>query len=269
MGQGCRSKPRSYLVSRQILFGQGVLTFYDKFGPCTGRWIRRSPAKSCRTNSTSGCASRKSEGLCVLHVVGFGLDMLTFALRALQELKARMEALMVRHATANVARLHRASAAQTQLTHRLMNLVLHLHLLIPSLRSSAITPEEESLWAALEDTEDEIKRRRVGGGKMRAKLNELWALVSAFQAARDRDRSLGKVGFEWAVVDEDSFAQITQVRHHWELRESLTDSCPANVDIGRATGEFRAFDQGLAEGCEGFRGHFRDQGPWRLAWRRR
>ncbi len=87
-------------------------------------------------------------------------------------------------------------------------MVQHLHLLIPALRSSSIRPEEETLRAALEDLDEEI--RRPGGiGKMRGKLNELWALVDAVRAARERDRQDGQV--EWAVVDEDGLSQIAQV----------------------------------------------------------
>lgn len=61
---------------------------------------------------------------------------------------------------------------------------------------------------ALEDIDEEV--RRPGGlGKMRGKLNELWALVGALIAARERDRQDGGVG--WAVVDEEGLAQIAQI----------------------------------------------------------
>lgn len=109
----------------------------------------------------------------------------------------------------NLARLRRAQALQTQLTHRVLRIAQHLHLLVPALRSSSIRPEEEALRAALEELDEDV--RRPGGlGKMRAKLNELWALVDAVRAARDRDRQEGTV--EWAVVDEDGLARIAQVR---------------------------------------------------------
>ena len=127
----------------------------------------------------------------------------------LQELKTRIEALSQRHQLTNVARLGRAAALQTQLTHRVLKLVQHLHLLIPALRSSSIRPEEEALRAALEDIDEEI--RRPGGlGKMRGKLNELWALVDAVRAARERNRQDGSV--EWAVVDDEGLGQLAQVR---------------------------------------------------------
>lgn len=62
---------------------------------------------------------------------------------------------------------------------------------------------------ALEDIDEEV--RRPGGiGKMRAKLNELWALVGALSAAREQDAKEGGVG--WAVVDEDGLERIAQVR---------------------------------------------------------
>ena len=107
-----------------------------------------------------------------------------------------------------MSRLHRATALQTQLTHRVLKVVQHLHLLIPAVRSSAIRPEEEALRAALEDIDQEI-RRPGGTGRMRGKLNELWALVGAVTAARERDRKAG--GVEWAVVDEEGLQQIAQV----------------------------------------------------------
>ena len=62
--------------------------------------------------------------------------------------------------------------------------------------------------AALEEIDEEV-RRPGGTGRIRGKLNELWALVGAVTAARERDRRPG--GVEWTVVDEDGLAQITQV----------------------------------------------------------
>lgn len=99
--------------------------------------------------------------------------------------------------------------------HRLLKLVQHLHLLIPALRSSSIRPEEEALRAALEEIDEEI-RKPGGMGRMRGKLNELWALVGAVRAARERNRMGGAdSNIEWAVVDEDGLARIAQV---WLLR---------------------------------------------------
>lgn len=126
-----------------------------------------------------------------------------------QELKARIEALSQRHEVNNTARLRRAAALQMQLTHRVLKIVQHLHLLIPALRSSSIRPEEEALRTALEDIDDEI--RRPGGiSKMRGKLNEMWALVDAVRAAKERSRNEGQV--EWAVVDEEGLDHIASVR---------------------------------------------------------
>lgn len=118
-----------------------------------------------------------------------------------------------------------------QLTHRVLKIVQHLHLLIPALRSSSIRPEEEALRAALEDIDEEI--RRPGGlGKMRGKLNEMWALVDAVRAARERNRNEGSI--EWAVVDEDGLNHIAQVCL-FEIHPSyLTDYfVSANSDFSR------------------------------------
>jgi nuclear pore complex protein Nup54 len=125
-----------------------------------------------------------------------------------QELKARIETLSQRHEVNNTARLRRAAALQMQLTHRVLKVVQHLHLLIPALRSSSIRPEEEALRSALEHIDDEI-RRPGGVNRMRGRLNELWALVDAVRATRERSRNEGQV--EWAVVDEEGLDHIAQV----------------------------------------------------------
>ncbi|KAG6330896.1 hypothetical protein ID866_8196, partial [Astraeus odoratus] len=76
---------------------------------------------------------------------------------------------------------------------------------------ASIRPEEEALRVALEEMEEEI-RRPGGTSRMRAKLNGLWALVGAVNAARERGRKAGVDGAtEWTVVDEDGLKQIAQI----------------------------------------------------------
>jgi len=88
--------------------------------------------------------------------------------------------------------------------------VQHLHLLLPSVRSSAIRPEEEQLRTALERVGDELNRPAVKG-----KLNELWAAVQAVGAMRERERraaggsASGATAYQ--VVDEEGLKQITAV----------------------------------------------------------
>lgn len=89
-----------------------------------------------------------------------------------------------------------------------MTFIQHLHLLIPSIRSSSIRPEEEQLRGKLEEIEDEVKKGRIKG-----KLNELWALLGAVSASRERVK--GGASGDWAVVDEDGLAQIA---HVWRFR---------------------------------------------------
>ena len=61
---------------------------------------------------------------------------------------------------------------------------------------------------------EEDLRRPGGMSKMKSKLNELWALVGAINAARERGKKAGGEGtVEWTVVDEEGLKQITQVRH--------------------------------------------------------
>ncbi|EKM78316.1 hypothetical protein AGABI1DRAFT_121430 [Agaricus bisporus var. burnettii JB137-S8] len=121
----------------------------------------------------------------------------------LNELKTRLESLATQHTLSNSSRLLKAVLAQTQLTQRLLKFVQHLHLLIPSVRSSSIRPEEEQLRSSLEELEEELRR-----GRMKGKLNELWAHLGAVNASKERAR----VGVgEWAVVDEDGLAHLTQI----------------------------------------------------------
>jgi nuclear pore complex protein Nup54 len=103
-----------------------------------------------------------------------------------------------------------------------LKLIQHLHLLIPTLRSSAIRPEEEALRLALEEIDEEV-RKAGAGGRMRGKLGELWALVGAVHAARERGRKSGGAGaadgsLEWAVVDEEGLNQITEVPEFFRTR---------------------------------------------------
>jgi len=127
----------------------------------------------------------------------------------LTELKQRINALSERHTLSNTPRLQRAASQQTQLTQRLTAFVQHLHLLLPAIRSSSIRPEEEQLRGQLEEIEEEVRR-----GRLKSKLNELWALISAINASERGHNAKGSVTgapSEWAVVDEDGFAQITQI----------------------------------------------------------
>lgn len=99
-----------------------------------------------------------------------------------------------------------------------MRLVTHLHLLIPSVRSSAIRPEEEALRSGLEEVGEEVKRGGGGNGvgRLKAKLGELWAVIGALEAAREREGlgargGDGNEGIEWAVVDQQGLQKIAQV----------------------------------------------------------
>ncbi|KAH0831242.1 nucleoporin complex subunit 54-domain-containing protein [Lanmaoa asiatica] len=159
---------------------------------------------------------------CMVPVLAVGFDALNARVEAqsaqataqqekLKELKRRLQALTATHTDTTLSRLHRALSQHTQLSQRLLSLVQHLHLLIPAVRSSSIRPEEEALRVALEEMEEDL-RRPGGMSKMRSKLNELWALVGAINAAREREKKArGEGAVEWTVVDEEGLKQITQI----------------------------------------------------------
>ncbi|OBZ76350.1 Nucleoporin nup44 [Grifola frondosa] len=189
--------------------------FYNLVDPNQVSYYGR-PANATNETLWQKAVRENPDPSCFVPVLATGFDDLQKRVEAqsqqaaahqekLKELQTRIAALAQRHQLSNASRLHRASALQTQLTHRVLKLVQHLHLLIPALRSSAIRPEEEALRAALEEIDEEI-RRPGGTGRMRGKLNELWALVGAVNAVRERDRKGGAV--EWAVVDEEGLAKL-------------------------------------------------------------
>lgn len=141
----------------------------------------------------------------------------------LKDLKTRIAALTSSHSSTNSPRLQRAAAVQTQLQQRLIRLVQHLHLLIPSVRSSSIRPEEEALRSLLESIEEEI-RRPGGVGRLKGKLSELWAVVGAIEAARERERKNNGNSVEWSVVDSEGMQQLTQVREDFTITtDKLTE----------------------------------------------
>ncbi|KAL1728301.1 nucleoporin complex subunit 54-domain-containing protein [Schizophyllum commune] len=125
----------------------------------------------------------------------------------IKDLQSRIAKLRHAHELENHTKLQRAAATQMQVTHRLLKFVARLYLLIPSVRQSTLLPEEEQLRAALEEIEEDLAHGQ-GGGRMRAKLNELWALVGVLSAAKERQVSGAG---EWAVVDEEGLARIGQI----------------------------------------------------------
>lgn len=139
----------------------------------------------------------------------------------LLELQKKLQTLSTNHSALTVPRLQRYSALQTQLTHRLLRLIQHLHLLIPSVRSSAINENEEALRGALEEVAAEVgvsngNSSRTSGevfgkGRLKSKLGELWAVIGALKAREESLKATMGGSAEWKVVDDESLARIAQV----------------------------------------------------------
>ncbi|KIY43006.1 hypothetical protein FISHEDRAFT_27973, partial [Fistulina hepatica ATCC 64428] len=158
---------------------------------------------------------------CMVPVVAIGFDDLrgradaqaqisTQHQEQVKALKNRIADLVNSHSIKNYTRFQRAATMRRQLEQRILRLVQHLHILIPSVRASAIRPSEEELRLRLEALAEEMYGSKEDGRKdrMRGKLNELWALVGALGAVNDHVRNDEA---DWAVVDEDGLAQITSI----------------------------------------------------------
>ncbi|EJD51859.1 hypothetical protein AURDEDRAFT_55921 [Auricularia subglabra TFB-10046 SS5] len=195
--------------------------FYNLVDPAQAPLYRR-PDNWTNTALWERALRENPDPTCMVPVLALGFDDLQRRVVAqdktqaeheakLKELSTRLEALSQKHVLSNAVRAARARTLQAQLSARLIKLVQHLHLLIPSVRSSAIRPEEEALRAALEAVEDELTRPG-GMGRVRGKLNELWALVSAVNAQHERERRARPDGPGWAVADQEGLQRIQQVR---------------------------------------------------------
>ncbi|KIM41314.1 hypothetical protein M413DRAFT_27686 [Hebeloma cylindrosporum] len=202
---------------------------------------------------------------CLVPVIAVGWDDLRSRIEAqttqsaghiqkLDELRSRLSALQTQRSVSNTSRILRAMSVQTQQIQRVMRLVQHLHLLIPSIRSSALRPEEEALRGKLEEIEEEMRRARVKG-----RLNELWALIGALGAGVEKAGSSNGAGGggEWAVVDEDGLAQIAQILAEQQaglqhltkiLQQDLRD---LNVVFGRSDANNVTLEEGSGGGGVG------------------
>ncbi|KAF8920594.1 nucleoporin complex subunit 54-domain-containing protein [Mucidula mucida] len=155
---------------------------------------------------------------CLVPVIANGFDDLRQRVEAqtqqsaahtasIKELQNKLSSLSSKHTADIVPRLARFSQTQVQIAQRIMALVQHLHLLIPAVRSSAIRPEEEQLAGELEAVDEEVRGNR---GKMKAKLDELWAVFGAMKAREEGLRERRTSG-DWKVVDEDGLSRIAQI----------------------------------------------------------
>jgi nuclear pore complex protein Nup54 len=141
-----------------------------------------------------------------------------------KELQTRLSTLSQTHLLSNTLRTTRALQTHTLITHRLLRLIEHIHLLIPSLRSAAIGSEEEALRAKLERLKDEVQRG-LGGGGGRGRVNELWALLGAVKAAKERDAG-GRDGVEWKVVDQEGLERLAMVCWIVRVLAFISDPMP-------------------------------------------
>ncbi|KIM22882.1 hypothetical protein M408DRAFT_78303, partial [Serendipita vermifera MAFF 305830] len=126
----------------------------------------------------------------------------------LDEIRTKLATLSQRHVLSTSLRSQKLSNNHILLFQRVVRLSQHLHLLIPSVRSSAIRPEEEHLRGRLEATEDELRRGNASKGRM----NEMWGVVGQLTALKTREgMETGGEGKEWAVVDEEGLRRLSRI----------------------------------------------------------
>lgn len=137
----------------------------------------------------------------------------------LQEISTRLTALSKSAHLSLSLRLSRAQLLESQLSHRTLQLIKHLHLLIPTLRSSSIRRDEEALTLRLEALVAELEGGRGKKGEsLKGRMVELWGLLGEVKSERERDRNAvgGREG--WAVVDESAMNELATVRPCFSLR---------------------------------------------------
>jgi nuclear pore complex protein Nup54 len=136
-------------------------------------------------------------------------------LARLGELRTRLSALEQAHALRNSSRAAAAARRQVALHQRLVAHARRAHLLIPALRGASVGADEERLREKLERCEAELEAQGagVGQGRLRARVNELWAVLGALKAKRE----MGKGREEWAVVDDAAIEDVAKVREAAEV----------------------------------------------------
>ncbi|KAH7106810.1 nucleoporin complex subunit 54-domain-containing protein [Auriculariales sp. MPI-PUGE-AT-0066] len=191
--------------------------FYNLVPPEQVAYYQR-PANWTNTALWERALRENPDPTCMVPVLATGFDDLKRRVQAqdktkadhqanLKELSTRLDGLSQKHVLSNAVRAQRAQVVQMQLALRVLRLVQHLHLLLPSVRSSAIRPEEEQLRVTLERVADELSKPAVRG-----KLNELWAGVAQVGAMRERERRMmGGATPSYTVVDEEGLQQIIRV----------------------------------------------------------
>lgn len=136
----------------------------------------------------------------------------------LQELSKKNSELLTSHTTRTAPQLTQVMHTHVHLVHRITMLARHLHLLIPTVRSSTMRGGEEKLRAALEAMEGEL--RKPGGlGRVDGRVGELWGAVNRAKVAYGN----GKKGGEdsWAVGDEDGLKELAKVISFSCLQEEV------------------------------------------------
>ncbi|PWN24083.1 hypothetical protein BCV69DRAFT_19733 [Microstroma glucosiphilum] len=143
----------------------------------------------------------------------------------LKTINERISALEQKHSLSDSVRTSAAMKRQAALHHRIVSIARKSHVLIPSLRGTSVTKEEEALRSKLEACEAELESAGgsdgsgLGGsgsgatsGRLRARVNELWSMLGAVKTRREMLEQEGrKPSVEWAVVDERGVEEVANI----------------------------------------------------------
>lgn len=146
----------------------------------------------------------------------------------LKSIMERISNLEQKHNLTDDVRAKAAVKRQTALHHRVLGIARKSHILVPALKGTSVTKEEEALRSRLEACEAELENAGGGAGrgidsaygrmdsasagKLRAKVNELWVTLASVKSAREMlEREGRRPGVEWAVVDEHGVEEVTNI----------------------------------------------------------
>ncbi|TIC66253.1 hypothetical protein E3Q02_01902 [Wallemia mellicola] len=122
----------------------------------------------------------------------------------LSELQEKLRKMMLNTSLSHHPRLQRAAQMHAQISARILRIVKHLHVLLPTVRASSVRADEEKLAVEYENINNTVQKARIAG-----RVNELWALVGALKSRKEEGAA--SVTGSWTVVDQDGMNELQDI----------------------------------------------------------